>query len=209
MECAVSDTGLGIAQEDLGRVFNKFEQLNQPAVTGEKGSGLGLAICKGIVEMHQGHIDVKSQLGKGTTFTFTLPKRTAQDLFQQKIIQELRHAASVGGNISAVHFEIASIKKAESKNADHLFGWALDELVETIKTHGARKTDILLTDSRAVWLCLLNMTQKESVRILEHILSAYKIALEKNDLAASVQITTKRCSYPEEAKTESEFLNAL
>ena len=69
--CVVSDTEPGIAPEDLGRVFNKFEQLNQPAVTGEKGSGLGLSICKGIIEMHQGHIWAESQLGKGSSFLFT------------------------------------------------------------------------------------------------------------------------------------------
>src|SRR5688572_29623414 len=85
VECVVSDTGLGIPQGALDRVFNKFEQLGQPAITGEKGSGLGLSICKGIIELHQGRIWAESRAGEGSSFIFTLPKRAARDLFRQKI----------------------------------------------------------------------------------------------------------------------------
>src|SRR3989338_3833323 len=52
VECSVSDTGKGIAREDLPRVFDKFQQFGRTAGPGEKGTGLGLAICKGIVELH-------------------------------------------------------------------------------------------------------------------------------------------------------------
>ncbi|MFH1654306.1 MAG: HAMP domain-containing sensor histidine kinase [Pseudomonadota bacterium] len=76
IECTVRDTGVGIAKEDMPKLFSKFEQFGKPKVTKEKGTGLGLSIAKGIVEEHKGKMFVKSELGKGTEFTFTLPKNT-------------------------------------------------------------------------------------------------------------------------------------
>jgi signal transduction histidine kinase len=68
---AVEDTGIGIHQEDIPRLFYKFEQLGKGA-PGE-GTGLGLAIAKEIVSAHGGQIWIASEFGRGTTFYFTLP----------------------------------------------------------------------------------------------------------------------------------------
>lgn len=68
----VNDTGPGINDEDLKKIFKPFEQ----AITNKgrrEGSGLGLAICKGIIESHGGEIWVESEQGEGSTFTFILP----------------------------------------------------------------------------------------------------------------------------------------
>lgn len=72
---SVKDTGMGIPADELDSVFNKFEQVKgvRQKVKGQKGTGLGLAIVKGIVEGQGGKIRVESELGKGSTFTFTLP----------------------------------------------------------------------------------------------------------------------------------------
>jgi len=209
IECAISDNGIGIPKEDLGRVFNKFEQLSQPAVTGEKGTGLGLAICKGIVELHQGRIWAESQRGRGSIFYFTLPKRTAQDLFLQKMSSELTLASTTGGNVTAVRFEVKITKKSGSPHTGFFLNGALDELLETIKTHGARKTDFILKDSQAVWLILLNMTKKEATRIVQQILTAYTASLEKHDMAGGIQATSAQCSYPEESKNVQDLMKKL
>lgn len=67
---SVRDTGTGIPEENLERVFDKFWQANR---TERRGAGLGLPICKGIVEKHGGRIWGTSSVGQGTTFHFTLP----------------------------------------------------------------------------------------------------------------------------------------
>ena len=67
---SVADTGPGIPQEYLSKIFNRFWRA--PGAT-QKGSGLGLSIAKGIVEAHGGTIWAESQLGKGSSFFFTLP----------------------------------------------------------------------------------------------------------------------------------------
>jgi len=65
----VTDTGGGIPEENLGKVFNPFFTTKPLG----KGTGLGLSIVYGIIKMHRGQIFVKSQMGKGTIFTITLP----------------------------------------------------------------------------------------------------------------------------------------
>jgi signal transduction histidine kinase len=70
---SVSDTGVGIAPEDVTRLFDKYEQTRSRATRGEKGTGLGLYITKQLVELHGSQITVTSEPGKGSTFSFTLP----------------------------------------------------------------------------------------------------------------------------------------
>jgi signal transduction histidine kinase len=71
---SVADTGPGIAAEDLDRIFEEFQQTEAGARQRE-GTGLGLALSKRFVEMHGGRIWCDSELGKGSTFWFTLPAR--------------------------------------------------------------------------------------------------------------------------------------
>src|SRR5258705_487398 len=73
LEIWVSDHGRGIAPEDVGRLFRKFQQLDGSNVRAVGGTGLGLAICRGIVEEHGGRIEVDSRPGAGATFTVRLP----------------------------------------------------------------------------------------------------------------------------------------
>jgi len=76
-EISVTDTGVGIAPEDQEAVFEEFRQVG----TAEKkveGTGLGLALCRKFVELHGGRIGVTSQVGVGSTFTFTIPVRRGE-----------------------------------------------------------------------------------------------------------------------------------
>jgi len=76
VEVSVSDTGVGIAPEDQEAIFEEFRQVGTAAKKVE-GTGLGLALSRKFVELHGGRIWVKSQVGAGSTFTFTLPLRDA------------------------------------------------------------------------------------------------------------------------------------
>jgi signal transduction histidine kinase len=69
---AVSDEGIGIAPDELPRIFDAFYQSNRAKME-QQGSGSGLAIVKYVVEMHGGQVEVESQAGAGSTFTFVLP----------------------------------------------------------------------------------------------------------------------------------------
>jgi signal transduction histidine kinase len=69
---AVADTGPGLAPEDYERIFEEFQQ-TELGVDQREGTGLGLALSKRLVELHGGRIWVDSQVGRGSTFVFTLP----------------------------------------------------------------------------------------------------------------------------------------
>ena len=70
---SISDTGIGIREKDMPKLFHKFEQLDSGISRKYEGTGLGLAITKQLVELHGGKIRVESNFGEGTTFTFTIP----------------------------------------------------------------------------------------------------------------------------------------
>jgi signal transduction histidine kinase len=72
---SVSDTGPGIAAEDQARIFEEFQQADTSSTRKKGGTGLGLSIAKRILALHGGRIWVESALGKGSTFSFTLPVR--------------------------------------------------------------------------------------------------------------------------------------
>lgn len=77
---SVADTGIGIAKEDLSRIFGRFWRADASRAREAGGLGVGLSVTKQIVERHHGYISVESELGKGTTFTIHLPREHTAEL---------------------------------------------------------------------------------------------------------------------------------
>ncbi len=75
----VIDTGMGVPDDELGKLFEAFERTNSAKENAIEGTGLGLPICKFLVEAHGGELRVESTLGEGACFTFTLPLRQRQE----------------------------------------------------------------------------------------------------------------------------------
>lgn len=86
VQVSVIDTGRGIPREALQKLFTKFFRVSASLEQGSKGTGLGLYISKSIIEMHKGKIWVESEVGKGSTFAFSLPIASPSDItsYQQK-----------------------------------------------------------------------------------------------------------------------------
>lgn len=85
-EVEVSDHGLGIAQEHLARIFEKFYRVPRVEDAEATGTGLGLAMVREIVERHGGTVTVESVLGKGSTFRLRLPKKAAGTSFKEGLM---------------------------------------------------------------------------------------------------------------------------
>jgi signal transduction histidine kinase/CheY-like chemotaxis protein len=77
IELSVEDTGVGLSDEDIGRLFQEFEQIDLPTRARPEGTGLGLALTKRLVELHGGTVSVRSAPGVGSTFTVALPSTGA------------------------------------------------------------------------------------------------------------------------------------
>src|SRR6476659_6559868 len=87
---SITDTGIGIAPEDYGAVFEQFKQVGGDTLTDKpKGTGLGLPICKEIVEYHGGRIWLESKVGKGSTFSFALPIVKKSEISQPVHLNDL------------------------------------------------------------------------------------------------------------------------
>ena len=78
VEVDVSDTGSGIAPQDQSAVFEEFRQVGSDSGRKAEGTGLGLPLAKRFIELHGGAIRLESALGKGSTFSFTLPVRRGE-----------------------------------------------------------------------------------------------------------------------------------
>jgi PAS domain S-box-containing protein len=77
LQISVTDTGCGIPKDQIDNLFHRFYQIKKGDATPEKGVGLGLYLCREMVLLHGGEIWVESSLGKGSTFSFTIPKQAA------------------------------------------------------------------------------------------------------------------------------------
>ena len=76
-EIKITDTGIGIPEDQLGKIFNRFYQVDDSSRRAFGGSGIGLALVKELVDLHKWKIDIKSELGKGTEFSLIIPMEEA------------------------------------------------------------------------------------------------------------------------------------
>jgi len=95
MEICIEDTGIGIKEEDLGKIFDKFVQSDLTTIRQYEGTGLGLSIARGLVSLHKGVIWVTSKVGEGSKFCFTLPlkkeilEKPAEPIIETRIAESL------------------------------------------------------------------------------------------------------------------------
>jgi len=198
---SVKDTGVGIPSEHLDAIFEKFHQVEGSLNRSVSGTGLGLAITKGLIEAHQGKIWVESEMGKGSTFTFTLPISSTErrePYFRFILDKEFQRAQENGAPLTLFLIQVLD-ERGEVKED------LLDQLEEKIKQCLCRKADILLRREKEkilAALCEANLkgTQVIRKRIEEEI---EKQQLDSKEAQAIIKIGT--ATYPEEALSKPEL----
>ncbi len=118
--CSVADTGIGITQDQVSRLFTPFSQADSSTQREFGGSGLGLSICKALIEVMNGKISLESQVGVGTTvyFTITFPKAAKMALKGRAPIaarapDAMATWSSEGENLSSPSFNLSQIPREE------------------------------------------------------------------------------------------------
>lgn len=89
LEIKVSDNGIGISKESYEKIFMPFTQADSTAARGYGGAGLGLFIVKNFVDLHGGNVWVDSEIGKGSTFTFTIPEKSENTSLREGEIRKM------------------------------------------------------------------------------------------------------------------------
>ncbi|WP_459762549.1 sensor histidine kinase [Alkaliphilus crotonatoxidans] len=110
IKVVVSDTGVGIPQEKMNVLFERFKQINRSLDKDQHSSGIGLSLVKSLVELHGGSIEVVSQLGQGTAFTIYLPGIALQD--NENEAESEKHESC--GYVEKINVEFSDIYSKES-----------------------------------------------------------------------------------------------
>jgi signal transduction histidine kinase len=100
IEITVTDSGIGIKKEDIPKLFKEFAQIGSVYTKGVEGTGLGLALTKHMVELHGGRVWVKSEIGTGSRFSFTLP--LTQAAAREPSVKQLETDAGSGNTVLAI-----------------------------------------------------------------------------------------------------------
>jgi signal transduction histidine kinase len=209
VECSVSDTGIGISDGDLPKVFSKFNQFDREFESAEKGTGLGLAISKGIIELHRGKIWIESILGRGTKISFTLPKYGPRELFKEHVAEGLAKAIDKGSALSLIIFEIKNYEASLEKLGRAKIEAIMDNLGQPFKTGCRSKSDISLKDNRAVLVALPEIDKIRVLSIAEELKSRIDDYLSNEGLGKEIEVDLRVASFPDDAHTEEELIKRV
>jgi signal transduction histidine kinase/FixJ family two-component response regulator/GGDEF domain-containing protein len=198
---SVRDSGIGMPEDRLEKVFEKFYQVEGSLHRSVGGTGLGLAITKGLVEAHHGKIWVESDVGKGSTFTFTLSisKGEKRDLrFRYFLDKEFQRALENHSHLTLFLIEI-SAEGVEVKDT------LLDQLEEKLKQCLGRKTDVVLRLGRGKILSALCEADLKGARVIRQRIDEelQKHPIEDQDVSLITKVGM--ATYPEEALSKREL----
>ena len=198
---SVKDTGIGIPPEHLDAIFEKFHQVEGSLQRSVSGTGLGLAITKGLVEAQQGKIWVESEVGKGSTFTFTLPISEGERRdphFRFILDKEFQRAQENDAPLALFLIQVSD-ERGEVGEA------VLGQLEEKIKNCLCRKSDILLRREKEKILAALCEASLEGAQIIRQRIEEgiQKRPFEGEE--ADVVIKVGTATYPEEVASKAEL----
>ena len=149
---SVIDTGSGIAPENVGRLFERFTQAEVSINRTHGGTGLGLAICKGIVELMGGEVGVESEVGKGSTFWFSIPARAARQAVQDApAVLDVQARTTGGMAIRLLVVDDTAVNREIVRLMLEPVGVEIEEAsggAEGIKAAMTRPFDLILMDVR-------------------------------------------------------------
>ena len=212
VEISVEDTGVGIRPEDIPRLFKPFQQLGSIYEKKQEGTGLGLALCKRIVERHHGKIYVKSELGKGSIFSFVVPvKRTdvEKSLPEKDILHPLTGLLTWKSVLRHLN-RIISYHRREGigfgiiqimfYNIDSREDWRIlaDRLKRTLRRHEIIGHNM---ERNCIYIIVLDSNRNEVNRAAERFLRVMK----NFDYSVELSVVT----FPEDGKDRDTLLSGF
>ncbi len=146
-ECRVTDTGIGIAPENLDKVFTRFEQFDRTEDSGAKGTGLGLAITEALIRLHGGRIWVESELNKGSKFIFTLPRYSPATLFQEHVMNSVKEATKIGSATTLFNISLIDPNPLNGEFLQERIEPILKDMEGLLRKSLRGKGDVVLRDA--------------------------------------------------------------
>jgi len=206
IECAVADTGVGIAEEDLPKVFSKFEQFGRLPGPGEKGTGLGLAITKGIIELHGGRIWVESKPGLGAKFSFVLPKYTMEGIFKECLEKGMREAMDKKVCMTLMIISLLEFDRLKQELSDEKCGALLRSMNAVIKGALRRQGDAVFTVPGEMRIILADCDKEGALTVENRIKEALDKYLTDEKLPQEIKLRFGSAVFADEAKNDTELI---
>jgi PAS domain S-box-containing protein len=210
---SVSDTGCGIKQQDLPRVFGRFEQLATGGDRKTGGTGLGLSISREIIERHNGEIWLESKFGKGSKFTFTLPIYGIEDPIRRYVNDGIKEASKNNTRLSLVLISIADFDKLEQKLPHEKITSALKDM-EAILENDLRRgkskpnqvTDTIFRFSHEIFIVLTDCGKENIPGVKERLEQKLDDYLADQNLADKIRLLFGCAAYPDDAGTNEDLI---
>ncbi len=194
--CSVTDSGIGIASDNLTSVFDKFQQFGQPVNKDDTGTGLGLPISKEIIQLHNGDIFAESSLNEGSTFTFTLPKYDPSMELHEKI--EKRITSSKEPFI-LFHVQINNLLEIKESVGLQIIERSQDKMKVLLKNLD-KQIDPTFLDIDNITM-LIETTPKENSRLNSHLLRIIKETFIGSTNNSELDFSYRTVFYPEDEQS--------
>ncbi|MBI5149856.1 MAG: PilZ domain-containing protein [Candidatus Omnitrophica bacterium] len=204
LRVGIVDTGLGIAEADLPKVFEKFIQVTRRQDLEQKGVGLGLAIAKELVERHGGEVWVESQLGVGSRFYFTLPRFYTADLLTDNLKKNINELLAQKKTVHLINLLIVNYEQfrrrvsARPQKITENLKTIIDAAFREFFKGGGKKRHIFIMDTREGRYSLLFQGStgeriEEFCALLSEKIKSYFVAKKIENVFIALGIV----SYPE------------
>ena len=200
------NTGIGIAEENLSSVFDRFQQFNTGIGAGEQGTGLGLSIAEGIVEAHGGKIWVESVLNKGSTFSFTLPKYGQDEILYESIDRRITEARDEDRRLSLFVVRLDNRRDMERRFGEEKGRQVLVEIVETLKGVVRSGELVTLRGGNEV-IVLAEANKRGALKIGARLRRALQRSILEDAEGCGIELSYGRCTFPDDADTARDLLD--
>ena len=199
MKVVVADTGVGISQEDLPRVFDRFYQGMRTQEGMVSGTGLGLAITREIIEGHRGTIVAESKSGSGAAFIFTLPLFGVDAIFSLILNTMLEEVEKDKLPLSLIQIDFWDTRKKRETSLDPEIWegvmYALQKMIRNIDS-------VVPFQNNKVYIFSFN-----DKKLAKEIGDRIQVKLTQGGyVPKGTDVQFKTFSYPKEARTKEEFL---
>ncbi len=207
ISCRVRDSGIGIAKDDLPKIFDKFTQFGRKDGPGEKGTGLGLSIVKGLVELHHGEIHIESEVGRGTTVILSFPTWTFEERLNEYLSSMIQEAAEKKSYFSLIIFSVRNLEEI-SQALPEKMDISLKEMEDVLKKSLRRRADTVMYNKGNYFLILPETKKKDAPFVLDRMREHLDQYISKTDfLRGRIEFETQILSYPEEAVELGKWLS--
>ena len=196
LQVAVEDNGIGIKQEDIPKVFDKFQQIESSLVRKIGGTGLGLPIAKQLIEAHRGMIWVESELNHGSTFSFIIPIAKDINKFMMELDKQIQYAKYNHSNLALI--------RAEQQHTDELIKEISQDTFGILQKYKNAQVFTQKKEDKNTAFIILPSANKMAADIIIQKLKDYIQSNKNNYLDYNIFMSS--CIYPEGALSANELI---